>query len=217
MATKIKVETDNSNSQAPTTRNKRKPISEEQRAAAAARLEKAREKRKEKNPDYGQSGIHPTLRNLPDDHPISVKKVKEWIKTQKDIMSVERAAERQGIKGSISKWKNAEAYVRDMQKYLRDGDWISMFYGEHEQHKVKYKCVAMAYHDDGTPKRNVGTWYPDIGTYTQEMFNEDKELADGRKRKRPDNKRPVEGSPKGKKSKRPKSKRKRRTSTKKSR
>ena len=57
---KITVETDNSNWQAPKKRKPRKPMSEEQRVAAAARLEKAREKRKEKNPDYGQSGIHPT-------------------------------------------------------------------------------------------------------------------------------------------------------------
>ena len=48
---KIQVETDNSNWQAPKTRKKRKPMSEEQRAAAAKRLEKARAKRAEKNPD----------------------------------------------------------------------------------------------------------------------------------------------------------------------
>ena len=41
----IKVETDNSNWKAPKVRKKRKPMSEEQRAAAAKRLEKAREKR----------------------------------------------------------------------------------------------------------------------------------------------------------------------------
>ena len=52
---KITVETDNSNWQAPKKRKPRKPMSEEQRVAAAARLEKVREKRKEKNPDYGQS------------------------------------------------------------------------------------------------------------------------------------------------------------------
>ena len=40
---KITVETDNSNWQAPKVRKKRKPMTEEQRVAAAARLEKARE------------------------------------------------------------------------------------------------------------------------------------------------------------------------------
>ena len=192
---KIRVETDNSNWKAPKTRKKRKPMTEEQKVAAAERLAKAREVRAAKNPDYGQSGIHPSLRDLSDDSPISPKKVKQWIKTQKDIMSSEKAAERQGVKGARSRWKNAEAYIRDMNTYLRTGDWVSMFYGEHEQHKVKYKCVAMAYDKDGNPKRDVGTWYPDIGTYTQEMFDEDKSKENERhtrKTNRSNNKRAVE-------------------------
>ena len=53
----ITVETHKSNWQAPKVRKKRKPMTEDQRVAAAARLEKAREKRKEKNPDYGQSAL----------------------------------------------------------------------------------------------------------------------------------------------------------------
>lgn len=192
---KIEVQTDNSSWQAPKTRKKRKPMTEEQRVAAAERLAKAREKRKEKNPDYGQSGIHPTLRDLPDESPISVKKVKEWIKTQRDIMSSEKSSERQGIKGARARWKNAEAYIRDMNTYLRTGDWVSMFYGEHEQNLVKYRCVAMAYDKDGNPKRDVGVWYPDIGTYTQEMYDEDKGIEyerKNRKTKRSNNKGAVE-------------------------
>ena len=81
----VKVETDNSNWKAPKIRKKRKPMTEEQRQAAAKRLEKAREKRAEKNPNYGQSGIHPTLQNLPDEHHAHPKKVKQWIKTQKEL------------------------------------------------------------------------------------------------------------------------------------
>ena len=77
-----------------------------------------------------------------------------------------------------------------MQRYLRDGDWVDDFYGEYQEKKMGWKCVAMAYYDDGTPKRNVGTWYPDMGCiYTQEMFNEDRGI-DNVRRKR--NKRAVE-------------------------
>ena len=150
---RIRVETDNSNWSAPKTRKKRKPMTEEQKRAASERLAKAREVRAAKNPDYGQSGIHPSLRDVPDESPISPKKVKQWIKTQKDIMSSEKASERQGIKGARSRWKNAEAYIRDMNTYLRNGDWVSMFYGEHEQHKVKYRVRAMAYDNDGNIKQ----------------------------------------------------------------
>ena len=184
---KIVAETDNSNWQAPKKRKPRKPMSDEQKAAAAARLEKARAARAEKNPDYGLSGIHESLHNLPDEHYISPKKVKQWIKTQKDLMSSERAAVRQNVKGALSRLADHEGYIRHMQRYLRDGDWIDNFYGEHQEKKMGWRCVAMAYYDDGTPKRDVGTYYPDMGcTYTQEMYNEEKGVSnDGpRERKR---------------------------------
>ena len=183
---KIKVETDNSNWQAPKTRKKRKPMTEVQRVAASKRLEKAREKRAEKNPDYGQSGIHPTLRDLPEDYPTHPKKVKVWIKTQKGLANAERAGVRQGIKGAYARQCNHEGYVRNLLKYLRDGDYVDSFWGEHQEHKTGWKCIAMAYDKDGNPKRNIGTWYPDLGdVYTQEMFNEDKGIENVRKKRTP--------------------------------
>ena len=184
---KITVETDNSNWQAPKVRKKRKPMTEEQRVAAAARLEKAREKRKEQNPDYGQSALPSVLRDLPDDHTLHPKKVKAWIKTQKDLASTARANVRQKIKGAEAELASHEGYIKNMQKYLRDGDWIDNFYGEHQQSRIQHRCVAMAYYDDGTPKRTVGTFYPDMGcVYTQEIYNEEKGISDvgSTKRKR---------------------------------
>ena len=176
---KITVETDNSNWQAPKVRKKRKPMTEEQRVAAAARLEKAREKRKEQNPDYGQSSLPTELRNLPDDHALHPKKIKEWIKTQKELASTARANVRQKIKGAEAELASYEGYIKNMQKYLRDGDWVDNFYGEHQQNRITHRCVAMAYEDDGTPKRSVGVFYPDLGCiYTQEIFNEEKGISD---------------------------------------
>ena len=179
MARKIKASTDNSGWVEPKKkiRKRRKPMTEEQKQAAAARLEKAREARAAKNPDYGQSGIHPTLRNLADDHPAHPKKVRQWIKTQKELAASERKSVKQGVKGAYSKQCIHEAYVRNLVKYLRDGDYVDMFYGEYMEHNIKRKCVAMAYESDGTPKRDVGVWYPDIGTYTQEMYNEDRGIV----------------------------------------
>ena len=58
MAKKIKVKTDNSGWKEPKKRKRRKPMTEEQKAAAAERLAKAREARAAKTPDNGQSGIH---------------------------------------------------------------------------------------------------------------------------------------------------------------
>ena len=180
---KIQVETDNSNWQAPKVRKTRKPMTEEQRAAAAKRLEKAREKRAEKNPDYGQSGIHPTLRDLPDEHPAHPKKVKVWIKTQKALASAERAGGKQGIKGAYARQCSHEGYVRNMVKYLRDGDWVDNFYGEHQEKRIQWRSLAMAYDENGTSKRVPGTYYPDMGmVYTEDKRNENTETRKPRKR-----------------------------------
>ena len=193
----VKVETDNSNWQAPKTRKKRKPMSEEQRAAAAKRLEKAREKRAEKNPDYGHSGIHFSLRDLPDEHNAHPKKVKQWIKTQKELASAERAGVRQGVKGAVARLANHEGYIRNCQKYLRDGDWVDNFFGEHQERKIQWRSVTMAYDEKGDPKRRPGTYYPDMGmVYTGDVSNEDKGIENVRKerkkRKRSNNSRTVE-------------------------
>ena len=179
MARKIKASTDNSGWVEPKKkiRKRRKPMTEEQKQAAAARLEKAREARAAKNPDYGQSSIHVSLRDLSDDHPAHPKKVKRWIKTQKELAASERRAVKQGVKGAYSRQCTHEGYIRNLVKYLRDGDYVDMFYGEYMEHNIKRKCVAMAYESDGTPKRDVGVWYPDIGTYTQEMYNEDRGIV----------------------------------------
>ncbi len=187
---KVTVRTDNSTWKAPKVRKKRKPMTEEQKAAAAERLAKAREKKAAGDPNYGQSGIHESLRNLPDDYPLHPKKVKVWIKTQKDLANAERKSVRQGIKGALARQGVHEGYVRNMKTYLRSGDWIDMFYGEHQEHRIRHRCVALAYDKDGNPKRNVGTFYPDINMiWTQELENEERGIDVERQRKRSGRKR----------------------------
>ena len=175
---KITATTDNSEWKAPKKRKPRKPMTDDQKAAASERLAKAREARAAKNPDYGKTNIHESLRNLPDEHQLSPARVKKWIKVQQDYAKSERAAVRQKIKGAEARLANHEAYVRNMQKYLRDGVWVDMFYGEQQQGKIRNRCVAMAYYwygpRKGQPKRDVGTFYPDMGcVYTQEMLEEE--------------------------------------------
>ena len=212
MSKRIKAKTDNSGWVEPKkkVRKKRKPMTDEQKAAAAERLEKARQVRAEKNPDYGQSGIHESLRDLPDDAPVNPKKVKQWIKTQKELASAERKAHKLGVKGAYARMLNHEGYVKHMKTYLRTGDWVDLFYGEHQEKKIRNRCIAQAYYwygpKKGQPKFNVGTYYPMLGTvYTQEMYNDDNgvENADVQKtktRKRKRNKRTVEGKVKKRRS-----------------
>ena len=187
MVRKIKSKTDNSGWVDPAkkrkVRKKRKPMSAEQKQAAAERLEKARQARAAKNPNYGQSGIHESLRDLPDDAPINPKKVKQWIKTQKELASMERRNEKAGVKGATARKLLHEGYVRNMQRYLRDGDWVDFFYGEHQEKRMTRICKAQAYYwcgpKKGEPKFDVGVYYPMLGTvYSQEMYNEDNGVED---------------------------------------
>ena len=207
MAKKIKSKTDNSGWTDPSkkkkVRKKRKPMSEEQRQAAAKRLEKARAARAAKNPNYGQSGIHESLRDLSDDAPINPKKVKKWIKTQKEFVSAERKNEKAGAKGSTNRRISHEGYIRNMQRYLRDGDWVDLFYGEHQEKRVTRICRAQAYYwygpKKGEPKFDVGVYYPMLGTiYSQDMYDAENGVEDAdvqktkKRRKRKRNKRTVE-------------------------
>ena len=175
---KITATTDNSAWKDPKKRKPRKPMSDEQKSAASERLAKAREAKLEKNPDYGKSSIHESLRNLPDDHQLSPIKVKKWIKVQQEYAKSERAAVRQNVKGADAKLASHEGYIRNMQKYLRDGTWVDMFYGEQMQNKIRNKCIRLAYYwygpRKGQLKRDVGTFYPDMEcVYTQEMLEEE--------------------------------------------
>lgn len=167
MARRAKVETD---SYKP--RKRRKPMTPEQKAAAAERLAAAREKRAKTNPPK-YTNIHPSVVAKPEDDAMSMKNVQKWIKTQKELLSIARSDVRRKIKGAEARVASHEGYIRNLQRYLRDGDYCDDFYGEHQQNKVKWRVVTMAYNPDGTPKRNVGCWYPDIQcTWTKEMEDE---------------------------------------------
>ena len=115
------------------------------------------------------SNIHPSLEKLPKSHRLHPDKVKDRIKVNSDMLVSIRKDVRQNVKGSLAKQTDIEGYIRNMRKYLKDGDWIDMFYGVAQEGKIMPKCVAMAYNSDGTAKRDVGTWYPDMGIYTKEM------------------------------------------------
>jgi len=208
MARKITSKTDNKGWTDPSkkkVRKKRKPMTEEQKAAAAERLEKARAVRAAKNPDYGMTGIHESLRDLPDDYPITPKKVKQWIKTQKELASMERRNEKKNVKGATARKTSHEAYVRNLQKYLKDGDYVDTFYGEHQEKRIGNRCLAQAYYWEGPkkgePKFDVGTYYPLLGTvYSQEMYNADNGVKNADlqnpKKRRKYTKRSVEGKTK---------------------
>ena len=142
----------------------RKQLSEQRKQELRDQLTKARSK---KSPaEY--KNIHPKVLEIPDDDPLSLKSIKKSIKHSKDRASAysansrrKGATSKQAIADSINS-DNTKAYIRFMEHYLRTGDWISDFMGDDEEKKTQWKCVAMAYHADGTPKRTKGVFYPDI-------------------------------------------------------
>lgn len=152
-------------------RRARKPMTEEQKKAAAERLAKARAAKKKTS--GAPKNVHPSVAALPDDDMFSLKSVRDWIKHNKELLSEERRALRANVKGSQSKVTSIEGYVRNMEHYIRTGDWVDSFYGKEQGQKMKRKCVAMAYHFEGPfkgmAKREVGVTYSDVGFWTAEM------------------------------------------------
>ena len=117
---------------------KRKPMTEEQKKAAAERLTKARAA---KGP-IQYKNVHPSVVTLPDDHVLSYKKVREWIKHNREKVSPLRREIKINVKGSIAKLTSIEGYLRQMQHYLKHGDWPNDFYGKDEQMRIKWKTIA---------------------------------------------------------------------------
>ena len=125
----------------------RKKLTQEQKLHRVKILALAREKRlKENPPEY--KNIHPNVLSKPDDHMFSFKKVKQWIKTQKEVASdSERQSRRASVESKLrvkeaSKAKYARAYVREMKHYLEHGDWVSNTYGEYQEKWTKWKIIA---------------------------------------------------------------------------
>ena len=149
-------------------------ISEEQREALRERMVEMRKKRKPA--EY--KNISKKVLALPDDDRYSFKNVKEWIKETKDqISAFNKQSKGRGVspqerQKASNLVDSKKAYVRYCEHYLKHGDWIGMFSGKHEEHKVVPTCIAMAYYPDGTPKRSVGVFYPDIGTVWSKGMDE---------------------------------------------
>ena len=118
-------------------KRKRKPMTPEQRAAAVERLAKAREA---KGPAQHQN-IHPEVLARPDDHFLSLKNVRSWIKSNKEQLSSLRGEVRRDVKGAKAKFHSVEGYIRHMQHYLKHGDWIDNAYGEHQEKSVKWVTI----------------------------------------------------------------------------
>jgi hypothetical protein len=161
---------------------KKREISEEAREKMRARLAAMRAKKKPA--DY--KNIAESVLALPDDDKYSFKNVKEWIKHSKDLVleynkvTRSRATSSQEAQKASTAADHKKVYIRDLEYYLKSGDFISYFSGQDENQKVIPRCVALAYDEDGTPKRSCGVFYPDINAvWTKDMDELDYRGEDG--------------------------------------
>ena len=121
----------------------RRKLTQEQKEAAAARLAAARAKKGE--PKYSQ--YNQKVVNLPDDHKLSFKKVRSWIKTNKEKLPLLKKAVRLKERGSIAKLAITEGYISNMESYLRNGLWLDLFYGEDQEHTTGWYRRHVARYD----------------------------------------------------------------------
>ncbi len=168
MTKKVKIE------RKPMKVKRTRKISEEQREALRERMKNMRKKRKPA--EY--KNVNERVLTLPDDDTYSFKNVKGWIKHNKEMV-VALGKQGRGRHVGEKEQRRAEmqaasrkAYIRYCEYYLKTGDWIGIFSGQDEEHKVISRCVAMAYYPDGTPKRSVGVFYPDIGVVWSKGMDE---------------------------------------------
>ena len=110
----------------------RRKLTQAQKQAAADRLAAARAKKGE--PKYSQYAQ--TVVNLPEDHKLSFKKVRSWIKSNKEKLPLLKKAVRQKERGSIAKLAITEGYIRNMESNLRAGLRLDLFYGEDQEHST---------------------------------------------------------------------------------
>ena len=119
----------------------RRKMTEEQKAAAAKRLKDAREKRLRENPPK-YANVHPTVLAKSDEDPLSRKRVVQWVKTQKSLLSAERGNVRRKIKGAEAKVADHSAYIRHCEWYLKHGDWMDDRFGEYQEKKTIWRTIV---------------------------------------------------------------------------
>lgn len=161
---------------------KKRKLSEEAKQKLRDRLAVMRANKKPA--EY--KNIAQSVLDLPDDDKYSFKNVKSWIRKSKEMVSDYNNKSRSMRSTPQEKQKASNAadhkkvYIRYCEYYLKTGDWISTFSGEDETNKVIPMCVAMAFYSDGTPKRDVGVFYPDINmVWTRDMNESDFKLERG--------------------------------------
>jgi len=95
-----------------------------------------------------KSLIKKELYKLPKSATFQVEKVLSWIDHNKLMVYKLTKQVRDKTQGAIAQRSMRLGYIKDIRHYLRNGDWISPFYGKDMEHKTKMKVIA----------HGVGVW-----------------------------------------------------------
>ena len=121
-------------------RKKRKPMTEEQKAAAVERLAKARAARG----ITGTKNVHPSVLALPDDNPLCYKNVKEWLDYNKDYLKSIKSQKDSKDSKERMEYQILENYVKNLKTYIRDNVWNDNRYGKKMENKMEWIVIAPA-------------------------------------------------------------------------
>ena len=67
----------------------------------------------------------------------------------------------------------AEAYVKNLAIYIKDGIYLDHKYGANREGTMNIISIVNAYNPDGSIKRTLGTFYPDLDeVWTDELAAE---------------------------------------------
>ena len=97
------------------------------------------------------------------------KEVKGWIKANKLWLTSNKMLRDSTNWKDRLQYQTIETYVINLERYLRTEVWFDHRAGENREKIVHPVCHVPAYNEDGTVKRNIGTWYKDTGVWTVEM------------------------------------------------
>jgi|AJXC01.1.fsa_nt_gi hypothetical protein len=116
------------------------------------RMAKARAAKKP--PTY--KNIHEDVKALPDDNYLSVKKVKDWEKHNKDrvkeLKPLIRKASGKEERDLRRELFNREGYLKRIVTYFDTSTWLDLFYGKDQEHKIRWKTIVPVYDSEGFVK-----------------------------------------------------------------
>lgn len=135
-------------------KRKRKPMTAEQKAAASERLAKARAARKPAKKKRWHPNVYDEKNRFK-----PLETILSWQKHAKEQASIYKRDMRGKTNKELTHASDRhlwwQGYVNDINWYLNHGDWISSYWGEHQQMATKFKIVAHAYNKDGIRKDSI--------------------------------------------------------------